>query len=220
MTQVTTHGITKWTNDDPASMVQMSQAMGDSVDAALGKRERFDFTWVNSSERTAQTGMVQGSRGYQIDTKTEYLYDNSQWRLGLPYAEFSFAVKTIPNAVYTALGQATIDNAASTSTTFVTAPAGDGRFLIVDPGVYGFSIYAEQPGGAPIDGQSHVVVSSSPAGVGVQYTRGYFTGGQSAMVPMPFMYLTSANTTLYVSCFQNIGASTTIEARLRIGRFG
>lgn len=221
MTELTSpDNIAKWTVQDPTSLVQESQTQGDSIQAAFNKRQRFDYVWPTAAERTAQTGMVQSSRGYQVDTKTEYLYDNSQWRLAVPYAEFSFAAKSIPNNVYTQISAGAIDTPKSTSTTFVTLSGADGVFTLVDPGVYGFSIYAEESTGGAITGQSHAVVSTTAAGLGTQYTRGYFTGGQSAMVAMPFLYTSSSNTTLYISVFQNTGAAKSIQARLRIGRFG
>lgn len=221
MTEVTASGVVKWTNRDPGSLVQASQAQGDSVELALSKRERFDFIWATSAERTAQTGMVQSSRGYQVDTKTEYLYDNSSWRLAIPYAEFNFASKSIPTGgAYTSLGQATVDPTTSTDTTFVVAPVGDGQFRIVTPGVYGFSIYADVTSGFALTGQSQVVVSSSALALGTQYTRGYFSGGRSTMVPMPFYRVTVANTLLHVSGLNDTATSRNVDAILRIGRFG
>ncbi len=76
------------------------------------KRERFDFTWANSSERTGQTGMIQGSRGYQEDTKAEYAYDGSTWRLtALParsftpsFTNFTLGNGTINTATYEVVG--------------------------------------------------------------------------------------------------------------------
>lgn len=71
--------INKWTNSDPTSIAQASQSQGDSVQAALNKRQRYGFVWPTATERTAQTGMVQGSLGYQRDTDVNYFYDGAQW---------------------------------------------------------------------------------------------------------------------------------------------
>lgn len=213
-------GIALWTNADPVSLVQESQTQGATIQAALNKRERYDFVWANSSERTSQTGMVQGSRGYQIDTKSEYIYDNSAWRLALPYAEFTMAAKIIPTAVYTTMSPLVYQSAPSTSATMITASPTSGAFVIVDPGVYGFSIYAQEAGGAAITGQSHIVVADTVTGTNTQYTRGYFTGGQSAMAPMPFFRTTTANTTIYILAYQDTGSNKNINGTLRIGRFG
>lgn len=50
-----------------------------SVQTALLKRQRLTYTWANKAARDAQTGMVAGSEGYQVDTKINYRYDGSQW---------------------------------------------------------------------------------------------------------------------------------------------
>lgn len=136
MTDVTSpDGIVKWTTADPSSIVGASQAQGDSVQVAFNKRERYDFTWANSSERTAQTGMVQGSRGYQADTKTEYLYDNSNWRLSTPYALFNGSY-SMTNGAWTSTVP-TVDSSISTDTTFVTVGTATFAYLnFVNPGVY------------------------------------------------------------------------------------
>jgi hypothetical protein len=73
--------ISRWEIGDPASLVQMSQTMGDSIQAAFAKRERYFFTWANQSERDAQTGMVAGSMGDQIDIQADYIYTGSAWRI-------------------------------------------------------------------------------------------------------------------------------------------
>lgn len=73
--------IVKWTLNDPVSLTQESQAQGDSIQAAFNKRQRYDFVWANDAARTAQTGMVEGSRGYQIDTRIEWVYLSSAWKV-------------------------------------------------------------------------------------------------------------------------------------------
>jgi len=55
--------------------------LASSTQTALNKRQRFTFVWANSAARTAQTGMVAGSTGYQVDTKDEYTYTGSAWNL-------------------------------------------------------------------------------------------------------------------------------------------
>lgn len=53
--------------------------LASSVQNALNKRQRFGYVWANATARAAQTGMSAGATGYQIDTKTEYLYDGTNW---------------------------------------------------------------------------------------------------------------------------------------------
>jgi len=38
------------------------------------------YRWVNAAARTAQTGMVAGDKGYQIDTAVTYRYNGSAWK--------------------------------------------------------------------------------------------------------------------------------------------
>jgi len=37
------------------------------------------FVWADAAARTAATSMAAGDKGYQVDTKTEYLYSGSAW---------------------------------------------------------------------------------------------------------------------------------------------
>lgn len=64
----------------PASEITNLSTMAASIQTALGFRTRFDFVWPSITERTAQTGMVDGSRGYQIDTGFDYRYNGTLWR--------------------------------------------------------------------------------------------------------------------------------------------
>lgn len=64
----------------PAAEVTNLSTMAASIQTALGFRTRFDFVWTNLAGRTAQTGMVDGSRGYQIDTGFDYKYNGTVWR--------------------------------------------------------------------------------------------------------------------------------------------
>lgn len=64
----------------PASEITNLSTMAASIQTALGFRTRFDFVWPTITERTAQTGMVDGSRGYQIDTGYDYRYNGTVWR--------------------------------------------------------------------------------------------------------------------------------------------
>lgn len=131
--------IAMWDNGDPTSIVQESQTQGASIQAALSKRERFDFVWANSAERTAQTGMVQGSRGYQVDTKSEYIYDNSAWRLSLSFIRFSGTGNMATSGTgWIGPANLTLDAAASTDSGMATIGAsGSSRYIrLVNPGVY------------------------------------------------------------------------------------
>jgi hypothetical protein len=56
----------------------------DSVDDALtlaitDNRQIQTFRWANAAARAAQTGMVAGDMGYQVDTGIQYQYTGSAW---------------------------------------------------------------------------------------------------------------------------------------------
>ncbi len=215
MTEVTTNGIVKWTNADPTSLVQESQTQGDSIEAAFAKRERFDYNWANTAERTAQTGMIQGSRGYQFDTKTEYLYDNSNWRLSTAYSEWNHGPQAFASGTEVQASAITINNTLSTDTTFVTSP-GAGIINLVNPGIYAISWTVTLNSGAP-GTQGYASVAYGPAGANIISLAAFaLTGGVT--VAIPFLRTTAANTTANLRLYQNSGASTTASSILRIGR--
>lgn len=203
----------------PESSENESATQASSIHAQFAMRERYDYMWANSTERGAQTGMVQGSRGYQIDTKTEYLFDGGSWRLSTPYAEYNSASVTVPNNAYTNIGALTYQSGSSTSSTFTSAV---GNYVeLVDPGVYGFSYYSATGGGIGLAGQSHSQASTNadPNIVGDQLSRGYFSSGARSMLPMPFYFCAAAGQRIYFAYFQSSGSSQTISGVLRIGRF-
>ena len=54
-----------------------------AVESDLGERQIQTYRWANAAARTAQTGMIAGDMGYQIDTDVLYRYSGSTWS---PYA--------------------------------------------------------------------------------------------------------------------------------------
>ena len=77
MANTTPNGIYYPTTGNLINVPSDMAAMATSIENALGKREGFDYTWANSTERTAETSMTAGSRGYQQDTKETYYFDSS-----------------------------------------------------------------------------------------------------------------------------------------------
>jgi hypothetical protein len=218
MTEVTTNGIVKWTNSDPSSIVQESQAQGDSIELALSKRERYDFVWENSAERTAQTGMVQGSRGYQVDTKTEYAYDSSNWRLALPYAEFNSSANASPNANVLSIGTMTVNPTTSTSTTMAVAvPARPGNLTLVDSGIY--SITATSFYGGTINGRTFLAVNEYVSTVPI--VRFGATTGETLSSIAAVYRTSSSNFEISFQFFKNTTVgSTDVNTTVRIARLG
>lgn len=205
--------IAMWDNGDPTSIVQESQTQGASIQAALSKRERFDFVWANSSERTGQTGMVQGSRGYQVDTKSEYIYDNSAWRLALSHAEFTASV-SIPNASGSLCGVFTLDPTTTTNSTFVV-PGTTGVLIVADPGIYAVSTHTSIAAAAT--GRSFVNLGvGGPEAQRVSITVGEDIGS----LAMPNVRTITTNVQLSFNIFQTTGATRNTTTRARITRMG
>ena len=212
-------GIALWTNADPTSLVQESQTQGASIQVALDKRERYDFVWANSSQRTSQTGMVQGSRGYQSDTKSEYIYDNSTWRLALPYAQVSSTSTTCAAGAFTAVNNFTIDNSLSTDITFVQATGN--TITLVSPGVYSMTFVGRDLSSAGMPGISQVMIStnSNSAVANDRVGVGYFNGTILATAPLIYN-APSANFNLYFFYYNGDPGSKNVSGLLRIARIG
>lgn len=66
---------------DTAYTVALAEAVQDALDSVRTTRAVQNFRWANAAARTAQTGMVAGDRGYQVDTATDYIYSGSAWRV-------------------------------------------------------------------------------------------------------------------------------------------
>jgi hypothetical protein len=211
MAEATTpDAIAKWTGSDPVSLVQESQTQAASIQAALDKRERFDYVWADQSARTAQTGMVQGSRGYQVDTRTEYTYDNSAWRRNVMFAEYNHPTQSIPSGVVTAVTGLTINASASTDLTFTSVAAGYIQHR--DLGVYTLSWIA-----------SSSVSSSNPY---IQVSENsdnsdYFAfGGQTGTIAAAntTYFVPTTNYRLYYWIRQGTGSSQNYDGVIRVLR--
>jgi hypothetical protein len=123
-----------------ADPIAISAAEGSSLAALMAKRERFDFTWGIGGDRTAQTGMVQGSRGYQEDTKTEYIYDAGAWRVNPSYIQFDATDQTMAAATAQQMtGFATVSSVTTDST---LATWSTNHFILNRPGIYEISLQA------------------------------------------------------------------------------
>lgn len=224
MTQLTSpDNIAKWTLQDPGSFVQASQTQGDSVQAALSKRERYDFVWGNDSERIDQTGMMQGSRGYQIDTKSEYIYDNSNWRLALSHAEFTAQKNIDPSGSPQLLGVFSIDAAFSTNSSFAI-PGTDGIIVLVEPGIYAVSTvtYMRNTGDtayAPATARTFLNLGFAPISADLQRVS-IVVGEDRGSIASPNVRSTFANQNLYFEAFQNTGGVALLKTRARITRLG
>lgn len=227
MTQTTSpDNIVKWTNSDPASLPVASQAQGDSVQAALNNRERYDFVWANSGERAGQSGMVQGSRGYQVDTRTEYIYDNSVWRLSTPHAEYTFSATPITSGGSPKpVGNLTFDATQSTSTTFTTTSASPatGQIIVTDPGIYAYTGTITNDGAVAIatPGRGFIELSfDSNTGNPIKARVPMNSAEDKASLSMANVRTVSANQSVFLRFYQQNGSTINISGRIMITRLG
>lgn len=143
----------------PASLADITSAMATSVQNAMNLREAHNFSWADSASRAAQTGMVVGDIGYQIDTGVFYIYSGSAWRIwakapatytptftGFSSTVFSFTYSVAAGFVRV-IGKATLSSAV-TATMTISTPTG----FNVDLTSLGTQIPASQIGFGGVDG--------------------------------------------------------------------
>ena len=197
-----------------ADPVAISAAEGSSVANLMKNRERFDYTWADSTERTGQTGMVQGSRGYQEDTKTEYIYDNSVWRLATPYIEFTGGTQSLSGSgVPDASSGWSVSTTNSTDTTLVTVSGG--TFTFVRAGIYSIMVTGSLSALGSIPYQNVTTDSAGNQHVSI----GPFSGLPVGTVSIPAFRIASDNTPLYF-WITNTVASDYTNRTVRITRIG
>lgn len=215
-------GISYWTSTDLGGDIPTeSSTQATSVQNALNKRQRYTYGWANASARTGQTGMTTGSTGYQIDTKTEYIYEGGVWRLATPYCEFVSPDTSVTNSVFTNMGALSIDATNSTSTTFATSTGSDNKITFAQPGIYnvGFYAVADAAMGATV---SFVLASTvaDPTDGANQLMRAPFAADNVAGLAIPALLIPSANYSIYFYYRQNSAGTRTIHGRMRVARIG
>ena len=211
--------IPMWQLSDAASLTQESQTQGAAIQAAFNKRMRSTYVWPTSAERTAQTGMVQGSLGYQVDTRSEYKYNGSAWALALPYAQINGGSTVSPDSAFTAAASLTIDTSSSTDTTFVSASSN--QVILVNPGVYSMTFVGRDVNSLGASGISQAMIStnSSASVAADRVAVGYFNGTILATAPLIYN-TTSSNVSLYFFFYNQAGASRTFNSLIRLARLG
>jgi len=81
----------------PASLADITSAVATSVQNALNFREAHNFSWANTTAKSAQTGMEIGDIGYQIDNKVFYIYNGSAWKIWAKAPEtYAPSINNIP----------------------------------------------------------------------------------------------------------------------------
>lgn len=187
-----------------------------SVQTALTARERFTYRWPTVSERNNEATMRQGDTGYQIDTRSEYVFDSGAWRLATPYAEFTTASRPLASTSYIQSGAVTLNTGNSTSTTFAS-PYLTFHIQVTDPGVYQISLY----------GVCSIQVDNAFAMVGIdtdaitnfasQIGRAEFAGDNVAMMTT-FYRFASAGGAFYLYWKQNDTTSRSYSSTVRVLR--
>jgi len=185
-----------------------------SIQNALNLRQGYNFVWANAAARTAQTGMVQGSTGYQVDTKTLYSYDNSAWRLQVSHAVFDTPSTNITSGVDSACGIFTYNSGLSTDNTFVTSDgATSGLLTATLPGIYAI-------GSITIFNSNTTTTAAFRTGtiVSVPYYQIQSTTGRASFLSVPNVRVTAANTQLWFTCSHSLGSTQGETTQIRITR--
>lgn len=209
----------------PNSMENESSLQASSIHAQFALRERYDFQWANDAERNGQTGMAQGSRGYQVNTKTEYLYDANAWRLAVPHSEWTFSTADLWNGVVRPMETLSIDNATSTSTnqaTTSTTPR-SGQIIIVDPGIYAYSATMGTIGAIAFTGRTFTELSysSDPANAASIVNRTSIPPGEDRVtISVPNLRTTVPNQPVYLSIYHSNTSPVKMSGRIRLTRLG
>lgn len=199
------------TGVDTFSDAAESASQASSVQNALSLRQGYNFVWANSTARTGQTGMTQGSTGYQVDTKTPYIYDNSAWRLQTSYSEWVQTVQSVATGVFTQPTTMTYQSGTSTDATFVSVTGGN--ITIAQPGIYAMSWVANI---ATATTTSFIDITSDVAHTQILAISPFTF--DVAQANIPFIRITAANTILYLWVRHQTGAAANMTSTFRIGR--
>lgn len=204
----------------PQDQAAWSQIMASSVQTALNSRQRYSYVWPNDAARLNQTGMTESSLGYQLDTKTEYQYENSSWRLATPHAVFS-ATKTVGTGLDDPVGSFSVNTTLSSSTTFATAGGSQGLIVLTDPGLYaiGSTSFINSTDGAQTAIYADLRLNTLAA---IPYYRGSasYPGSQLASVAAPNVRTTAPGAQLYFTFQQKSGQGLPLQTEVRITRIG
>jgi hypothetical protein len=99
--------------DQIAPLNTVFQNVAQTTQNALSLRANFSYRWANAAARTAQTGMRNGDRGFQIDTAQWYERIASAWVLDFQIYSTPFSMA----AGFTAINQEAIREGRSVTAT-------------------------------------------------------------------------------------------------------
>lgn len=196
----------------PMSISQIGAQQAANLAALMGNRERFDYVWDNSTQRGQQAGMRQSSRGYQLDTKTEWMFDAGAWRLALPYVEFKGGSLSIAAQEYKAQTGWSVDSAMSTDASLVTVSGN--VFTFARAGIYAISCTASLGITGDNAFQNYTTDSAHLEHVSIS---GFF--GNVGTLAIPFFRIAADDTPLWLWAYNSIASNIT-DRTVRIGRLG
>lgn len=207
----------------PYSAATISSQEATTLADLMSRRERYSYEWANAGARGAEVGMRQGSLGYQVDTRTEYIYDSGGWRLSFGYVEanaVSLPTTTGTSRIVSGATPITFDTSASTDTTMVTTGGVSITFQRV--GIYSVNLASKETGNNACTGQSQVVISTAStfAEVPGRLANGMFSGALMASAALPFFSVSSPGASLYFFFYNDSGADRTVASKITIGRMG
>lgn len=211
----------------PGSSENESATQASSIHNQFALRERYDFQWANDAERQAQTGMVQGSRGYQSNTRSEYLFDSAAWRLAVPHTEWTFTSAANAAGGVNPVGPFQIDAATSTSQNQAAASSTpkSGQIIIADPGVYAYSATLGSVGSpAPgFSGRTFLDLSySSDTSLAppIVNRTSIAVGEDRGTITVPNLRTTIPNQPIFLSYFHSNSTTISVSGRARLTRLG
>lgn len=186
--------------------------LASSVQTALNARQRYEYVWATATQRTAQAGMRVGDTGFQLDTKSEYIYDTGGWRLRFSYVEYSGS-GSVTNVTYVA-PVLSVNSGNSTDTTFTSNPSA-GVITFAQPGIYSIAGICSTGGAV---GTTNFLYFTTDVGHSNAVAISPFTA-LVANTNAPFFRTTAANTNLYIWLYQSSGSTQTMATTIRIGRY-
>jgi len=203
---------------DPWATQSDLAATASSVQNALNKRERYEYVWANSAARTAETTMVEGSLGYQVDTQTDYVYSGGSWRNRLSYGEFTSAGVTLSSTATTNFSSINVNSGATTDPTNFTTSAN--TVTVGYAGIYAINLYLICSVSVSVNAYALVGIASdfasNPAS---QIGRAQFN--PDAVASQTIVYPAPANQTFYFAWKQTDTTSRFYNApAIRFARLG
>jgi hypothetical protein len=189
-----------------------------SVQNAFNKRQRYQYVWANATARGAQTGMVEGSLGYQVDTQTDYIYSNTAWRNRLSYAEFNAAGVTVSSTAFTNFNTINITPGTSTDTTNFTTSAN--TIQVAFGGIYAISMYLTCNGSVTVNAYGLIGIASDyTTNLNSQIARAQFN--PDAVAQTTIFYNAPSNQTFYFAWKQTDATSRFYSTpNIRVARLG